>query len=99
MHHDWMDKYNANERSYRDMREEEEEQKKTENKFSLHLSRLYLPHSITPTRKSDKDTIAHEIVHLPDSLAHRTRIILTPFLPRPRAFLALLLREFDIIKV
>ena len=80
-------------------RKRKKEKKKTENKFSLHLSRLYLPHSITPTRKSDKDTIAHEIVHLFDSLAHRTLIILTPFLPRPRDFLALLLREFVIIKV
>ena len=73
--------------------------KKTENKFSLPLSRLSLPHSITPTRKSDKDTVAHEIVHPLGSLAHRTLVILTSFLPRPRDLLALLLREFVIIKV
>ena len=96
-----MDKYSAKERSYRDKREEEEERekKKTENKSSLHLSRLYLPHSITPTRKSDKDTVAHEIVHPLGSLAHRTLVILTSFLPHPRDLLALLLREFVIIKV
>ena len=65
----------------------------------LHLSRLYLPHSITPTRQSDKHTIAHQIVHFLDSLAHRTLIILTPFLPRTRDLLTLLLCKFVVIKV
>ena len=92
-----MDKYSAKKRSYRDKREEKEESKREE--IQPHLSRLYLPQSATPTRESDKDTIAHEITHLLDSLAHRTLVMLILIPPRPRDLLALLLREFVIIKV
>src|SRR6266702_508885 len=77
----------------------ERKERGREEIFSLHLSRLYLPHSVTPTRESDKDAIAHEIVNLLHSLVHRTLVILTSFLPCPRDLLALLLRELIVVKV
>ena len=100
-----MDKYNAKEGvTLIVTREGERKKRKTEKIqskkfFSLHFSRLHLPHTVTSTRKSDKDTIAHEIVHFLHALAHCTLIILTSFLPRAGYLLALLLRKFIVIKV
>ena len=96
-----MDKYHAREYFYRDKRggKDWKTEKYIVRNFSLHLSRLHLPHTATSTRKPDKDTIAHEIVHFLHALAHRTLIIRAASLPRARDLLALLLRKFIVIKV
>ena len=84
-----MDKYHAREYFYRDKRggKDWKTEKYIVRNFSLHLSRLHLPHTATSTRKPDKDTIAHQIVHFLHALAHRTLIIRAAFLPRARDLL------------
>ena len=97
-----MDNYNAMEGATLSLQggegEEEEDRKYIVRNFSLHLSRLHLPHTAMSTRKCDNDTTALEIVHFLYALAYRTLIILTEFFPRPRDLLALL-RKFMVIEV
>jgi len=66
---------------------------------SLHLFRLDLPHPITTPHEAHEDAIPHEIVHLLYALVHLALVVLTPFLPRPRDLLALILSELAIVKI